>query len=67
MTDQLRSYPAAKAEIPELINVKHVSSKPVPGLTTALKTATNLHVNASDACVVFVIPKALKLSCRALD
>ena len=24
VTDQLRSYPAAKAEIPELVNVKHV-------------------------------------------
>jgi hypothetical protein len=24
VTDQLRSYPAAKAEIPELDNVKHV-------------------------------------------
>src|ERR1700722_16337047 len=27
VTDQLRSYPAAKAEIPELINVKHVFVK----------------------------------------
>jgi putative transposase len=26
-TDQLRSYPAAKAEIPELVSVKHVSVK----------------------------------------
>jgi hypothetical protein len=30
MTDQLRSYPAAKAEIPELANVKPSSSKPGP-------------------------------------
>ena len=27
MTDRLRSYPAAKAEIPELANVKHVFVK----------------------------------------
>ena len=27
VTDQLRSYPAAKAEIPELANVKHVFVK----------------------------------------
>src|ERR1700738_1144736 len=27
VTDQLRSYPAAKAEIPELIDVKHVLVK----------------------------------------
>ena len=27
VTDQLRSYPAAKAEIPELVNVKHVFVK----------------------------------------
>lgn len=27
VTDQLRSYPAAKADIPELLNVKHVSVK----------------------------------------
>jgi hypothetical protein len=30
VTDQLRSYPAAKAEIPELANVKPSSSKPGP-------------------------------------
>ena len=27
VTDQLRSYPAAKADIPELLNVKHVFVK----------------------------------------
>jgi len=27
VTDQLRSYPAAKADIPELANVKHVFVK----------------------------------------
>jgi putative transposase len=27
VTDQLRSYPAAKAEIPELVHVKHVFVK----------------------------------------
>jgi len=27
VTDQLRSYPAAKADIPELVNVKHVFAK----------------------------------------
>jgi putative transposase len=30
VTDQLRSYLAAKAEIPELADVKHVFVKPVP-------------------------------------
>jgi putative transposase len=39
VTDQLRSYPAAKAEIPELAEVKHVSSEPVPGSTIGPKTA----------------------------
>ncbi|MGF6813068.1 putative transposase [Paraburkholderia sp. Clong3] len=29
VTDQLRSYPAAKADIPELVNVKHVFVKAV--------------------------------------
>jgi putative transposase len=32
VTDQLRSYPAAKAEIPELVNVKHVFVKAVARL-----------------------------------
>ena len=32
VTDQLRSYPAAKAEIPELANVRHVFIKAAAGL-----------------------------------
>jgi len=32
VTDQLRSYPAAKAEIPELVSVKHVFVKATAGL-----------------------------------
>lgn len=34
VTDQLRSYSAAKAEIPELANVKHVFVKALSGVTT---------------------------------
>jgi putative transposase len=33
VTDQLRSYPAAKAEIPELTNVRHVFVKAAARLT----------------------------------
>jgi hypothetical protein len=40
ITDQLRSYPAAKAEIPELANVKHVFVKTAARLN---KRAENSH------------------------
>jgi putative transposase len=68
VTDQLRSYPAAKAEIPELAEVKHVSSEPVPGSTIGPKTAISQPTRERErrACVVFVMPNAPKRSCRAL-
>jgi putative transposase len=38
ITDQLRSYPAAKAEIPELASIKHVFVKASARLNNWLKT-----------------------------
>jgi len=40
VTDQLRSYPAAKAEIPELANVKHMFVKAAARLNNR---AENIH------------------------
>jgi putative transposase len=53
VTDQLRSYPAAKSEIPELANVKHVFVKACA------------RVNASAGCEVSACPNARSLFCRA--
>jgi putative transposase len=53
VTDQLRSYQAAKAEIQELANVKHVFVKACA------------RVNASAGCEVFACPNARSHSCRA--
>jgi putative transposase len=39
VTDQLRSYPAANAEIPELANVKHVSVKVAARLNNRAKNS----------------------------
>ena len=39
VTDQLRSYPAANAEIPELANVKHVSVKAAARLNNRAKNS----------------------------
>jgi putative transposase len=52
VTDQLRSYPAAKAEIPELANVKHVFDvfvKAAARLNNRAEIATNRRANASVA------------------
>ncbi|MGQ7932618.1 DDE-type integrase/transposase/recombinase [Paraburkholderia sp. D1E] len=39
VTDQLRSYPAAKAEIPELANVKHVFVKAAARLNNRVESS----------------------------
>jgi putative transposase len=39
LTDQLRSYPAAKAEIPELVNVKHLFVKAAAQLNNRAKNS----------------------------
>jgi putative transposase len=54
VSDQMHSYPAAKAEIPELINVKHVFVK---ASTRANNRAENNHQPTRER----------KRSCRALD
>jgi putative transposase len=53
VTDQLRSYPAAKAEIPELANVRHVFVRASARVTTAPRTAISPPVRASTACEAF--------------
>jgi putative transposase len=44
VTDQLRSYPAAKAEILELANVKHVFVKAAARLNTALAPPQSIRI-----------------------
>jgi putative transposase len=60
VTDQLRSYQAAKTEIPELASVKHVFVKAAARLNKGLKTVTGPRVNASGACVAFATLNALR-------
>jgi putative transposase len=45
VTDQLRSYPAARADIPELANVKHVFVKAVARLNNR---AENSHQHSKE-------------------
>jgi len=54
----MRSYPAAKAEIPELEHVKHVFVRASASLNNRAKTVINLPVNASATCVAFAIRNA---------
>ncbi|MFL9911764.1 IS6 family transposase [Paraburkholderia sp. RL17-337-BIB-A] len=51
--DQLRSYSAAKAEIPELASVKHVFVKAAARVNNRAENSHNQRVNVSVACVVF--------------
>jgi putative transposase len=56
VTDQLRSYPAAKADIPELAQVKHVFVKAAARVNkTAPRTATSQPVGANARCVAFAM------------
>src|ERR1700759_4259685 len=61
-TDQLWSYPAAKAQIPKLACVNRSTSEPVPGWTTGPRTVINLRMNASAGCEAFAIPNARRRS-----
>lgn len=64
VTDQLRTYPAAKADIPELANVKHVFVAAAARVNIRARTATNLPANASVACGDFATASARRLSSR---
>jgi putative transposase len=61
VTDQLRSYPAAKADIPELANVKHVFVKATARVDNRAEN-TNLPANASVACGDFATANASRHS-----
>ncbi|GAB7541137.1 hypothetical protein CS8_008000 [Cupriavidus sp. 8B] len=65
VTDQLRSYPAAKAEIPELAHVKHVFVKAAARVNNRPRTVTCRPASGSGACVVFATRGARRHSCRA--
>jgi transposase-like protein len=66
ITDQLRSYPAAKADVPELANVKHVFVKAAARVNNRAENShTNPRVNVSGTCAVSVSPNELRRSCRA--
>jgi putative transposase len=66
VTDQLRSYPAAKAELPELANVKHVFVKARARVDNRAENSHHsLRANASAGCEAFDCPGARKFSCRA--
>jgi putative transposase len=67
VTDQLRSYPAAKAEIPALAHVKHVFVKASARVNNRAGNSHQPRANASDACVASAIPNARKLSYQASD
>jgi DDE domain len=61
VTDHLRSYPAAKAEIPELANVKHVYVKACARVN---RRAENCRQPTRE-CAIFACPNASNHSCRA--
>lgn len=50
VTDQLRSYPAAKADVPELVNAEHIFVKEAARVNNRARTVISLHANASAAC-----------------
>lgn len=50
VTDQLRSYPAAKADVPELVNAEHIFVKAAARVNNRARTVISLHANASAAC-----------------
>jgi hypothetical protein len=66
-TDQLRSYPAAKAEVPQLANVKHVFVKAAARANNRAETATSQRAGVSARCKVSVIHDARSAFCRAPD
>jgi putative transposase len=57
VTDQLRSYPAAKAEIPALAHVKHVFVKASTRVDNRAENSHRRRANASDACVASAKPE----------
>jgi putative transposase len=58
VTDQLRSYPAAKAVIPALAHVMHVFVKASARVNNRAGNSHQPRANASDACVASAIPNA---------
>lgn len=50
VTDQLRSYPAAKADVPELVNAEHIFVKAAARVNNRARTVISLHANVSAAC-----------------
>jgi putative transposase len=64
VTDRLRSYPAARTEIPELANVGHVFVK-ASARVNKRGDATSPRVNASAACAASWFLIVHRLSCRA--
>jgi transposase-like protein len=64
VTDQLRSYPAAKTDIPELACVLHVFVKAAARVNNR---AENSHqpANANGVCVAFATRTARRPSCQA--
>jgi CheY-like chemotaxis protein len=73
VTDQLRSYPAARAEIPELEHFKHVFVRASARLNNRAENSHQpTHASAASttgtsfgACVAFAIRNAPKCSCLA--
>jgi putative transposase len=63
VTDQLRSYRAAKADIPELVNVKHVFVKAAARVNDRAENSPR--GSASGASEVFATRSARRPSCRA--
>jgi putative transposase len=67
VTDQLRSYPAAKSRIPELANVKHVFVKAAARVNNRAEIAINLRVNVRGAFAGFATQSAPRRFSRISD
>jgi putative transposase len=55
VSDQLRSYPAAKADIPELAHVKHVFVKAAARVNNCAEHVTNRPAGANARCADFAM------------
>ncbi|WP_186024901.1 MULTISPECIES: IS6 family transposase [Burkholderia] len=65
VTDRLRSYRAAKADIPELADVEHVFVKAAARVNNRAENSHQPAASESDACGDFATRSALRLSSRA--
>jgi len=66
VTDQLRSYPTAKADIPELAHVKHVFVKAAARVNNRAENSHSRPAGANARCAAFAMRVARQRFCHVL-